>query len=61
MSSTSPVLKSRAWKPRASDTIAPSPSLRSAIEPIFIGTSQERISRPSWVARNTRPSKLSIQ
>ena len=45
MSSTSPVLKSRRWKPRASETTAPLPSLRSAIEPIFCGTSQERISR----------------
>ena len=32
-----------------------------AMRPIFIGTSQARISRPSMVDRNTRPSKLSIQ
>src|SRR5947209_211460 len=41
--------------------MAPLPSRRMAIEPIFAGTSQARISRPSAVARKTRPSKLSIQ
>ena len=57
---TSPEAKSRKWKPVCSDSTAP-PRRRSAIEPIFAGTSQARTSPPSAVARNTLQPKLSIQ